>query len=82
MPAGRKKGEGPVVARVSAGGGMSPIAWGVGILGCSRCSSTASGSSAAETRAGGAAGGRPRRAAQSFGSVTPTWPWYLPALSL
>jgi hypothetical protein len=33
MPVGRKKGEGPVVARVSAGGGMSPIALVVGVLG-------------------------------------------------
>ena len=30
---GRKKGEGPVVARVAPGGGMSPIAWIVGVLG-------------------------------------------------
>jgi hypothetical protein len=33
MPVGRKKGEGPVVARVSAGGGMSPFALIVGVLG-------------------------------------------------
>jgi hypothetical protein len=33
MPVGRKKGEGPVVARVAAGGGMSPIALVVGVLG-------------------------------------------------
>lgn len=33
MPVGRKKGEGDVVARVATGGGVSPIAWGVGILG-------------------------------------------------
>ena len=33
MPVGRKKGDGPVVARVSTGGGMSPIAMLVGVLG-------------------------------------------------
>jgi hypothetical protein len=33
MPVGLRKGDGPVVARVSAGGGMSPIALGVGIIG-------------------------------------------------
>lgn len=31
-PVGRKKGEGPVVARVASGGGVSPVAWVVGIL--------------------------------------------------
>ena len=33
MPVGRRKGEGDVVARVATGGGVSPIAWVVGILG-------------------------------------------------
>ena len=31
-PVGLKKGEGDVVARVSTGGGVSPIAWIVGVL--------------------------------------------------
>ncbi len=31
-PVGLKKGEGDVVARVSTGGGVSPVAWVVGIL--------------------------------------------------
>ena len=33
MPVGRRKGEGEVVARVTPGGGVSPIAWAVGVLG-------------------------------------------------
>jgi hypothetical protein len=33
MPVGRLKGEGDVVARVTPGGGLSPIAWLVGGLG-------------------------------------------------
>lgn len=32
-PVGRKKGEGDVVSRVTPGGGVSPVAWVVGILG-------------------------------------------------
>lgn len=32
-PVGRKKGEGDVVSRVATGGGVSPVAWIVGILG-------------------------------------------------
>lgn len=32
MPVGRRKGEGDVVARVATGGGVSPVAWVVGIL--------------------------------------------------
>jgi hypothetical protein len=31
-PVGRRKGEGPVVAATDAGGGLSPIAWIVGLL--------------------------------------------------
>ena len=31
-PVGRKKGDGDVVSRVSPGGGVSPVAWVVGIL--------------------------------------------------
>ena len=33
MPVGLRKGDGEVAARVATGGGVSPIAWGVGILG-------------------------------------------------
>jgi hypothetical protein len=31
-PVGLRKGEGPVVARASAGGGINPVAWVVGLL--------------------------------------------------